>query len=304
MEKVKLGKTGLDVTRLGIGLSEIGTSDQKNVSQLLMAALESGINFFDTSSCYGRSEEFTGKVLSNYRDDIVLASKCGHSSKFNPGLSDWSYEGIKASIERSLKLLNTDRLDLIQIHSCGVEELKKEEMMKALEEAKSSGKVLHIGYSGDNEAALWAAESELFETIQTSFNLVEQKARYKLFKATEENNLGVIAKRPIANAAWRALESPSVSSAPSNYAEEYYRRAQVMGDLGKLTDEPEDRILTSMGFVFSFDQVNVSIIGTQNLNHLKSNINMYNQSLPIPKATIEDLCLKFDKVGRDWQQRT
>ena len=82
MEKVRLGKTDLDVTRLGIGLSEIGTSDQENVTQLLMAALESGINFFDTSSCYRRSEEFTGKALSNYRDEIILVSKCGHSSKF------------------------------------------------------------------------------------------------------------------------------------------------------------------------------------------------------------------------------
>ena len=304
MEKVKLGKTGLDVTRLGIGLSEIGTSDQENVTQLLMEALESGINFFDTSSCYRRSEEFTGKALSSYRDEIILVSKCGHSSKFNPALKDWSYEGVKASIERSLKLLKTDRLDLMQIHSCSLEELKKGEMMEALEEAKSSGKILHIGYSGDNEAAIWAAESGLFETIQTSFNLVEQKARYKLFKATEENDLGVIAKRPIANGAWRALESPNVSSAPSNYAEEYYRRAQVMGDLGELTDEPDDRILTSMGFVFSFDQVNVGIIGTQNLNHFKSNINMFNQFLPIPNTTIEDLCLRFDKVGQDWQQRT
>ena len=149
-----------------------------------------------------------------------------------------------------------------------------------------------------------AFSSTIFIASDSSTDGVTVVTASSISPANVESTLGVIAKRPIANGAWRALESPNVSSAPSNYAEEYYRRAQIMGDLGELTDEPDDRILTSMGFVFSFDQVNVGIIGTQNLNHFKSNINMFNQFLPIPNTTIEDLCLRFDKVGQDWQQRT
>ena len=304
MEQTTLGKTGLRVSRLGIGLSEIGSSDESNVKKILSTALDAGINFFDTASCYGRSEEFIGKTMSSMRDNFVLASKCGHSSRFNENFKDWGYKGIKASIDRSLRLLKTDRLDLIQVHSCDLQELEKGEIMKALEESKSEGKVLHLGYSGDNDAAVWAAESGFFETIQTSFNLVEQKARYKLFDVTRNNGLGVIAKRPIANGAWRALEKPNVSSAPSDYAAEYYKRAQILGEIGPLHEEPEDRILTSMGFIFSFDEVDVAIIGTQNRHHLQSNIEMYNNSLPISKSTVDDLCSRFDSLGNEWNQRT
>jgi len=304
MEKVLLGKTNLKVSRLGIGLSEIGSSDKDTSKQILITALDNGINFFDTSSCYGKSEEFVGENLSDKRNDIVLASKCGHSSKFDPNLPDWSYQGIKKSIDRSLRLLKTDRIDIMQLHSCNVDTLEKGEVIKALEEAKSEGKVVHLGFSGDNEASIWAANCGIFKSIQTSFNLVEQKARYKLFEIVKKNNLGLIAKRPIANGAWRANDNPNVHSAPSNYAEEYFRRAGIITRKGKIDQEPEDRILTSMGYVFSFNEIDVGIIGTQNPKHLLSNINMYSECLNMPEKVIEELNSRFDEFGKDWDQRT
>ena len=304
MEKVLLGKTNLKVSRLGIGLSEIGSSDKDTSKQILITALDNGINFFDTSSCYGKSEEFVGENLSDKRNDIVLASKCGHSSKFDPNLPDWSYQGIKKSIDRSLRLLKTDRIDIMQLHSCNVDTLEKGEVIKALEESKSEGKVVHLGFSGDNEASIWAANCGIFKSIQTSFNLVEQKARYKLFEIVKKNNLGLIAKRPIANGAWRANDNPNVHSAPSNYAEEYFRRAGIITRKGKIDQEPEDRILTSMGYVFSFNEIDVGIIGTQNPKHLLSNINMYSECLNMPEKVIEELNSRFDEFGKDWDQRT
>ena len=303
MEKVLLGKTGLEVSRLGIGLSEIGSSDKDTSKQILHTALDNGINFFDTASCYGMSEEFVGENLSNKRNEIVLASKCGHSSRFNPNLPDWTYKGVKKSIDRSLSLLKTDRVDIMQLHSCDVETLERGEVIKALEEAKSDGKVLHLGFSGDNDAVIWAAESNKFETMQTSFNLVEQKARYKLFNIVRKINLGLIAKRPIANGAWRANENPNVHSAPSNYAEEYFRRAGIIKGLGKINQEPENRILTSMGYVFSFNEIDVGIIGTQNPKHLIGNINLYSKCLEMPESVVDELNKRFDEIGKDWNQR-
>tara|TARA_B100000575_G_scaffold250887_1_gene217992 strand:+ start:566 stop:1480 length:915 start_codon:yes stop_codon:yes gene_type:complete len=304
MEKVLLGKTNLKVSRLGIGLSEIGSSDKDTSKQILITALDNGINFFDTSSCYGKSEEFVGDNLSDKRNDIVLASKCGHSSRFDPDLPDWSYQGIKKSIDRSLRLLKTDRIDIMQLHSCDVETLEKGEVIKALEESKSDGKIVNLGFSGDNDASIWAANCGIFKSIQTSFNLVEQKARYKLFEIVKKNNLGLIAKRPIANGAWRANENPNVHSAPSNYAEEYFRRAGIITRKGKIDQEPEDRILTSMGYVFSFNEIDVGIIGTQNPKHLLSNINMYSECLNMSEKVIKELNNRFDEFGKDWDQRT
>ena len=304
MEKVLLGKTGLEVSRLGIGLSEIGSSDEETSKKILNTALDNGINFFDTSSCYGKSEEFVGKNLFRHRNNIILASKCGHSSRCDSNLPDWSYQGIKESIDRSLTLLKTDRIDIMQLHSCGVDTLEKGEVITALEEAKSDGKIVHLGFSGDNDAAIWAAKSKKFETIQTSFNLVEQKARYELFKLVDDNDLGLIAKRPIANGAWRANENPNVHSAPTNYAEEYFRRAGIMTRLGNITDEPEDRIMTSMGYIFSFNDIDVGIIGTQNPKHLLSNIDMYSECLKISREVISELNRRFDEFGKNWDQRT
>ena len=192
----------------------------------------------------------------------------------------------------------------MQLHSCDVETLERGEVIRALEEAMSEGKILHLGFSGDNEAVIWAAESNKFETIQTSFNLVEQKARYKLFNIVRKINLGLIAKRPIANGAWRANENPNVHSAPSNYAEEYFRRAGIIKGLGKINQEPENRILTSMGYVFSFNEIDVGIIGTQNPKHLIGNINLYSKCLEMPESVVDELNKRFDEIGKDWNQRT
>ena len=296
MQTRVLGKTGLSVSRLGVGLSEIRSSSKDNVYKILSSALDAGINFFDTASCYGNSEELIGLSMSHLRDKFVLASKCGHS--FDSNLQDWSYDLVKKSIERSLKLLKTDHIDIMQIHSCELDVLKRGDAINALQDAKKEGKILNLGYSGDNEAAVWAAESNIFSTIQTSFNLVEQKARYKLFEVTKRKNLCVIAKRPIANGAWRAIKSPS------SYAEEYFRRSKILESEGLLDDEPENRILTSMGFIFSFNEIDSAIIGTQNQNHMLINIKMFLESLPISMKTVNDLCRRYDSLGIDWNQRT
>jgi aryl-alcohol dehydrogenase-like predicted oxidoreductase len=95
METTTLGKTGLEITRLGIGLSEIGSilsnADTKTASDVLNAALDQGINFLDTAACYGLSEDFIGRSIPNRRDEYVLASKAGHYIPRGEG-EDWTYE--------------------------------------------------------------------------------------------------------------------------------------------------------------------------------------------------------------------
>jgi len=186
----QLGKTGLKVSRLGVGISEIGFNlsldDEKQASDVLNAALDQGINFFDTAACYGLGEEFVGRTVSNRRDEFFLATKAGHVAGDYEG-EGWTVQTITDSIDRSLKRMRTDHLDLIQLHSCGVEVLEKGDAIRAVQDAKDAGKTRFIGYSGDNENALWAVESGLFDTLQTSFNVVDQDARTKLFpKATAQ----------------------------------------------------------------------------------------------------------------------
>ncbi|MBM3395868.1 MAG: aldo/keto reductase, partial [Betaproteobacteria bacterium] len=111
MEYRTLGRTGLRVSRLGMGLFQIGKlplDSVPQVSRLLGAALEKGINFLDTAAGYDNSEELIGKAVSDRRDEFVLATKCGSFSALEP----WTAETVTRHIDRSLRRLRTDRLDL------------------------------------------------------------------------------------------------------------------------------------------------------------------------------------------------
>jgi hypothetical protein len=301
MEQRTLGKTNLQVSRLGAGLSEIGYqltfADEAIAAQMLNTALDSGINFLDTSACYGISEELIGRTIAHRRHEYTLATKCGHVTGGYQG-KEWTAQTIKDSIDRSLRRMKTDYLDLVQLHSCGLEVLKQGEAVQAVLDAKKAGKTRFIGYSGDNEAAQWAVESGVFDTLQTSFNLVEQKARTTLFPLIKAKGMGLIIKRPIANGAWGASRSPSA------YADEYFKRSQVMRQMGPLPGAPENRILLALQFTLAHEEVDTVIVGTCNPKHMQANINWVNTALPLAPTVITELHRRFDQVGQEWRQLT
>lgn len=298
MERRILGKTGLEVSRLGVGLSEISDltlPEIKTVSQILNTALDEGINFLDTSACYGNSEELIGRAVGHRRDEYVLASKCGHVAGDYIG-EDWSRNTLEDSINRSLRRTRSEYIDVLQLHSCPLELLQRGEVIDVVQQAKQAGKTRFIGYSGDNEAAEWAVESGLFDTVQTSFNLVDQRARTRLFAQAKAKGIGIIAKRPIANAAWGASESPS------SYASQYFARAQAMQSGAPIPDAPANRILLALGFVFAHPEIDTIIVGTRNPSHMEANINWVEHKLPIAQEAVIALQQRFEEVGSEWPQ--
>lgn len=309
METTDFGKTGIKITRLGLGLAEISRQERSKLveeaDRVLNLALDGGINFLDTAACYGRTEEIIGATVSHRRSEYILATKCGHTTDDGDrGIpwtehKSWTGSAVSESIDRSLRRLQTDHLDLAQLHSCDVDILERGEVIDALVRARDAGKTRFIGYSGDNAAARWAAESGLFDTLQTSFNLVEQQARTKgLFEAAETQGMGVIIKRPVANGAWGRTRSPY------SYADEYFRRAQIMEDMGPLPQAPENSILLALGFVLAQPEVDTVIVGTHNPSHLTSNIEMVTEQLPIPTETVEALHHRFEEADDGWVQLT
>ena len=289
----------MHVTRLGFGLSEIGSAELSDThpDEVLNAALDAGINFLDTAACYGLSEELIGQSLSQRRNEFYLATKAGHVVDGYEG-EEWTARTIRDSIDRSLKRLKTDYLDLVQLHSCSVVVLERGEAIGALQEAQREGKTRYIGYSGDNEDAEWAVDSGLFDTLQTSFNLVDQKARFNLFTQAKAKGMGIIVKRPIANSAWGAEESPS------DYADGYFKRAQLMRASEPLPDAPADRIAVALGFTLKHDAVDVAIVGTKTPKYMRSNVKLVEGGLPLTEAAVTELHRRFEEVGRDWPQLT
>lgn len=308
MRKNILGKTKIEVSQLGIGLSEIGSemsiNDDKKASELLNFSLDNGINFLDTASCYGVSEELIGKTVSHRRNEYFIASKAGHANG-NLNGNDWSYETIKDSIDRSLQRLKIEYLDLIQLHSCDINTLKNGESITAVQDAQKEGKARFIGYSGDNDDAHWAVNSKIFSTLQTSFNLVEQHARTTgLLEKAKKNNMGVIIKRPIAGGSWNRATSKNSEQKIRAYDDPYLQRAMAMRALGGIKNESENGILTSMGYTIQNPNVDVIIIGTTNINHLRNNLHMVEKELPIEENIISELNKRFELLDNDWHQRT
>ena len=300
MEQVCLGATGLQVSRLGIGLAEIGfnipVSQPARAASVLNRALDRGVTFLDTAACYGVSEELVGATVAHRRDEYALATKCGHVAGGYEG-EPWTAPTISDSIDRSLMRLKTDRLDLVQLHTCEIEDLERGEVIRALQDARRQGKTRFIGYSGDNEAARWAVESGFFDTLQTSFNVTDQRARTRLFQSAKARGMGIIAKRPIANGAWGARSSPST------YAEEYFRRARLMLEENRpVPGALDDPVLLSLGFTLAHPEVDTAIVGTHNPDHMLANIMTVETKLPIPTEAVEELHHRFDALDDGWRQ--
>jgi hypothetical protein len=293
---------------LGVGLSEIGSqlsiSDQDQASDVLNTALDSGINFLDTSACYGISEQLVGKGISHRRDDYFLATKAGHVALGYEGEA-WTYQTVVDSIDRSLRLLQTDHVDLVQLHSCEIDVLEKGDVIRALQEAEQAGKTRFIGYSGDNDAAHWAVDSGLFASLQTSYNLVEQRARTsKLLEKATANGMGTIIKRPIAGGVWGKSRPEAGIDDAGRYNTPYLERAKAIRALGDIDNEPDDGILTALGYTLGDSNVSVAIVGTTNPSHMATNIKQIDNDLPIPDSVIVELNRRFEELDTDWAQRT
>jgi aryl-alcohol dehydrogenase-like predicted oxidoreductase len=272
MEKRAFGKTDMQVSILGFGGAEIGFENVSLsvVKDLLAAAMDQGLNVVDTAECYAGSEELIGQAVGNRRKEFYLFSKVGHGENFTDA---WSKEDIAKTIERSLKRLKTDFLDLVQLHSCSEEMLRKGEVIEALQKAKKEGKTRYIGYSGDGADALYAVNSGAFDALQTSVSIADQEAIDLTINKAREAGIGVIAKRPIANAAWRNKSKPS-----NSYIVEYWERLRKL-NYEFVNGNISHAAATALRFTLSIPGVDVAIVGTAKAGRWKDNADLLAKGL-------------------------
>jgi aryl-alcohol dehydrogenase-like predicted oxidoreductase len=305
LETTVLGNTGLTVSRIGCGLAALAQEsldDLTAVEETLSGALDAGINLLDTAECYLDSEEMLGRAMSHRRDEFVLATKCGHTRGAEEPA--WTPDQITSSIEESLRRLRTDHVDLLQLHSCDLDVLKKGDAIEAVQRAREAGKTRFVGYSGDNEAAAWAVESGAFDTLQVSFNLTDQGPRTGLLAAAKANGMGVIIKRPIANAVWGKAVSPTAGYKwGADYADEYLRRAKIIAGPGPIPGLPDDGVAAALGFVFAHAEVDIALVGTRNPAHMLYNIALLESGVGIPDSAVQELYRRWDSFDDGWVGR-
>ncbi len=288
MEKRQLGKTDMRVSVLGFGGAEIGFEGAaaKTVAELLNAALDAGLNVIDTAECYVNSEELIGQAVSGRRKDYYLFTKCGHPEGMPK--EDWRLVSLLQSIERSLRRLRTDRLDLVQLHSCSEAELRKGDVIDALEKARASGYTRYIGYSGDGAAARYAVECGRFDTLQTSVSIADQEAIDLTLPRTRERQMGVIAKRPIANAAWRWPAKPE-----NAYYQAYWERLRKL-QYDFIQPGSADAVATALRFTLSVPGVHTAIVGTTKPGRWRENAALLDAGPLLPE--------QFEKIRARWRQ--
>jgi aryl-alcohol dehydrogenase-like predicted oxidoreductase len=289
MEKRKFGKTELEVSVLGFGGAEIGFNrdqTQADVNLLLNSALDAGLNFVDTAAGYLNSEQMIGEAVGKRRKEFYLATKCGALEGFTR--EDWSKKGILETIEQSLRNLKTDYLDIAQLHSCNSEILRRGEAIEGLQRAVEKGYTRYIGYSGDNKDAKLAIETDVFDSLQISVNIADQSAIDENILLAVEKGLGIIAKRPVANAVWRYKEKPTDS-----YLQEYWERIQKL-EFDFLSKSFAKAMAIALRFTMTIPGVDTLIVGTTRPHRWQENAKY------ITEGNLSDE--EFEAIRNRWQE--
>ena len=201
-----LGSTGYQVSEIGFGAWAIGADwgsvDDATAMAALNAAVDAGVTFIDTADVYGdgRSERFVARLVKERTDvDLIVATKAGR--RLDPHTADgYTGENIEAFIDRSLRNLDTDSLDLLQLHCPPTDVYYRPEMFAALDAMKEKGKIKHYGVSVERvEEAMKAIEYPGVETVQIIFNMFRQRPAERFFDLAIAADIGVIVRVPLAS---------------------------------------------------------------------------------------------------------
>ena len=246
MEYRILGKTGLEISRLGFGGIPIQKIDAEGTKALIRELIKEGINFIDTARGYTVSEEYLGFALEGVRDNFVLATKSMARTK----------EAMAKDIDISLKNLRTDYIDLYQVHNPGAKDVEQVMApggaLEALYEAKKAGKIGHIGITLHSvDLFKQALDLPWVETIMFPYNIVETQGE-ELIAQCADKNIGFICMKPLAGGAIDdavtamrfVVSNPAVTTVIPGMADaaEIAQNAAATADTSPLNDEEQKKI--------------------------------------------------------------
>jgi aryl-alcohol dehydrogenase-like predicted oxidoreductase len=282
-----LGKTGLRVSEIGLGTmvhaGHFGPMDDKESLGAIDAALDLGVNFIDTSDAYGAeySETLLGKALNGKREKVVIATKGGNVMVGpNRGKTDFTVPYIARVMDESLQRLQTDYIDLYQLHNPTIDVMKRDNLWELLDKGKREGKIRHYGVSINKvEEGVFAVDGGKSESVQIEFSLVAQEPKEKFFSRAREANVGVIARAPLRRS---LLSGKFKVEDQSTFKDDDVRARNFRGELfreelAKVECfrflERRDRTLAqaAIAYCLGFDAVSVVIVGARNAAQMRAN---------------------------------
>lgn len=321
MKRRILGRTGLAVSEVGFGGwgiggnrfgNSYGSTDDTESVRALRRAVELGCNFFDTADVYGHghSEELLGEALAGVRRDVIIATKVG-GNFYNRGVhpllqeriaqaagiafdhipadaplpvthdADFSPEYVRFAVTRSLRRLDTDYIDLLQLHNPPLPLIGRPETYAALEELKREGLVRWYGVSVHSpEEGLAAITATMPDTVQIVYNLARREAADRFFPAARAANVGVIAREPLANgllagrytaeSRWEAGDIRGRMPAP--YVAQLAALGQRVADLAEKASGTAAQL--ALKFVLDDPTVATTIVGMKTVRQVEDNLSL------------------------------
>lgn len=324
MEYVKLGNTGLDVSRLCLGCMGFGVADRSfhpwvldegESRPIIRKALEYGINFFDTANVYadGTSEEIVGQCLRDYanRDEIVIATKVHGRMHEGPNGAGLSRKAIFSEIDKSLKRLGTDYVDLYQIHRWD-SNTPIEETMEALHDLVKAGKVRYIGasamYAWQFLKALHVAEKHnwtRFVSMQNHYNLIYREEEREMLPLCKEEQIAVIPYSPLAGG--RLTKDPQEKTHRSETDQIVKQKYDATADADRLIIDQVaaiaekrgvPRVQIALAWLLQKESVTAPIVGATKISHLEDAVAALSITLtPEEMATMEEPYVPHRIVG-------
>lgn len=283
LERRKIPCMNEEVTFIGFGALEIGRDwglgsgketrrpDDEEAKYVLENVLDIGINLVDTASAYHRSEERIGKYISHRRKDYLLASKCGEHNDEPRTFYDFSYKAIKESIDRSLKLLKTDVIDIMQIHFGpeAKEVIDRGETVGAMKDARREGKIRFLGASIDGELATRCINSGDFEIMQMAYSLLDRTNEENI-KLASKNGIGVFIRSGLAAGKLTARVIPHLD-------EDFAGKEAVKKMLALVNNDGDMLATLALEFLYRNKGISSVLVGSKKIEHIRSNFNLLEQ---------------------------
>lgn len=279
MQKRSLGRTGLLVSEIAFGGVEIGMpygigvkgrSDmlsQAESVRLLHAALEGGINFFDTARLYGESESIMGKAFHDRRSGVVIATKCKHFCHADGTVPPYAAlkKMVTTSLQESLAALHTDHVDVFMLHQATVSVLESEDVQRVFQELKKEGRIKATGASTYSTAeTATAVKARGWDVIQLPFNLMDQR-QAETFSSAAENGVGLVIRSVLLKG---LLSNKGRGLHPALQAVESHIK-----DYAALLDEKiNDLPALATKFALSFKEVGSVLVGIDRIEYLQNSL--------------------------------
>jgi aryl-alcohol dehydrogenase-like predicted oxidoreductase len=321
MKYRELGRTGWKVSEVSFGAWAIGGTwgpvDDKESLAALHRAVEMGVNFIDTADVYGdgRSERLVGKLCRESKEQIYIATKTGR--RLNPHTAEgYNKKNITAFVERSLKNLGVETIDLLQLHCPPFQVFYMPEVFGVLDGLAEKGKIRYYGASVEKvEEALKAIEYPNVQTVQIIFNMFRHRPSELFFEQAKKKKVGILARVPLASGLLTGKMKPDTKFTPDDHRQfnrqgeefdrgetfsgvDYDRGLKAVRQLKAICPEDMTMVQFALRWILMFDAVTCTIPGAKRPSQAEENF-AASDLPPLTKETMDKVREIYDKNIRE-----